>query len=301
MKSALVFGANGYLGRQLCWWLQENGFQVTASGRQTDIVSGLPRESAYHGLDLLDKKALAATALDADLIFFFAGRTGTSAGFTHYEDFIQANEISLLNLLAELNARKFIGRLIFPSTRLVYRGKRPGLLHEDDEKNPKTTYAINKLACEQHLRAWKNAFGLSFTIFRICVPFGLVGPGSYRYGTLGFMIRQALEKKEITLYGDGSLRRTFTDIRDLCEVMTHASLQPQTDGKTLNIGSRDHCSLLEVATRIAQKTGAAVKLIPWPELDLAIESGDTAFSDASLQELFPHNYIGDLGGYFDTL
>jgi len=301
MRSTLVFGANGYLGRQLCWWLHGHRFHVTASSRQNEAVTGLPVDTVYFPLDLLDKAALTAAPVEADMIFLFTGRTGTTAGFSRYEDFVQANEISLLNVLAELKKRKFAGRLIFPSTRLVYRGKRPGLLKEEDEKDPKTTYAINKLACEQHLQAWRNAFGLEFTIYRICVPFGLVGPGAYNYGTLGFMIRQALEKKEITLYGDGSLRRTFTDIRDLCEIMTRASILPQTAGKILNIGSRDHISLLEAANQIAKRTGASVKLVPWPELDLAIESGDTAFSDVSLQTLFPHKYVGDLTSYLETL
>jgi UDP-glucose 4-epimerase len=115
------------------------------------------------------------------------------------------------------------------------------------------------------------------------------------------MLRQAREKGVIELYGDGSQRRTFTHVADLCTIMTQASLLPHTQGRTFNIGSYDHLSLKELAELVAQKTGADIAFKPWPELDKAIESGDTMFDDSLLQSQFPYGYAGSITEYLATL
>jgi UDP-glucose 4-epimerase len=298
-RSALVLGANGYIGQNLCGYLIQQGFAVTAVGRQPiwkgHVAQGPMPE--YHPIDLGDKHQVARLSFDADLVFMMAGITGTTAGFTHYDPMVMSNEMALLHVLSTMTEQQSRARLVFPGTRLVYKGQAGKLLAEDAEKETKTVYAVNKLACEGYIHAWANAFDLQATIFRICVPYGHLLPGQYSFGTLGFMRSQAMQKKQITLFGDGSMRRTFTHVHDICRIMTHAALLPQTAGGVYNIGGPDHLSLRELAEQVAAKTGSSIAFHPWPALDARIESGDTMFDDQALQNAVPFRYHYTLANY----
>jgi UDP-glucose 4-epimerase len=246
-------------------------------------------ESFYKSLDILNKTALAELDVDADAIFVFSGLTGTSVGFKRYEDFIRINEVGLLNLLDRLSETRSHARVIFPSSRLVYRGLKGGKLKEDDEKEFKTIYALNKFACENYLEMYRQCFGINYTIFRICVPYGQL-LGDYSYGTMGFLLGKAQKGENISLYGDGSQRRTFTHISDICSILKEASLLNDTLNDTFNIGGADHLSMSELAGMVAEKYGVDIEFREWPQLDLSIESGDTVFDSSKLDGLIGSTY-----------
>ena len=106
--------------------------------------------SNYRKIDITNNKSVNEIDLDVDIIYMFAGLTGTYAGFDNYEKYLKANELSLLNLLDTIRNSDYRPKVIFPSTRLVYKG-RDNALSEDAEKETKTIYTVNKLACEGYL------------------------------------------------------------------------------------------------------------------------------------------------------
>jgi len=94
------------------------------------------------------------------------------------------------------------------------------------------------------------------------------------------MISQATSSGVISLYGDGSLRRSFTHIDDLCSIFEVASKSHVAANKTYNLPGEDF-SLLQVALLLCKKYDARIVFNKWPELDYSIESGSTVF-DSSL-------------------
>lgn len=304
-SKVVVFGANGFLGLNLCYWLVENNYEVDAVGRQEEFKGKelfKEGEVNYYQADISVKANLASLDLSQyKSIFIFAGQTGTIDGFQNYESYVASNEIGLLNILDIYVSQEASGRLVFPSSRLVYKGIKGTRLTEDSAKETKTVYAVNKLACENYLYAYSLIHKISFTIFRICVPYGQLIPGDYSYGTLGFMLNQVKTKKSINLYGKGEPARTFTHVRDLCQLIGNLSFLPQAKGKTLNIGSEDNYDLLTLASRIADKFHAEVSFSPWPQNALAIESGDTMFCDDALQEIYPYKYQENVNAFIEKL
>ena len=304
-NNALVLGANGFLGLNLCYWLLKHKFSVHAVGREDGFsgegvfdVSNLE----YSQIDLSKKNEVRTLQLSHySHIFIFAGLTGTSAGFDLYSDYVNANEIVLLNVLDLYRKQGCEGRLVFPSTRLVYKGVQGVMLKENAEKEAKTLYAANKIACENYLFAYGNAFDIPYTIFRICVPYGQLIPGNYSYGTFGFMLGQAKRFNTISLYGNGEPARTFSHVKDICTIIGEVSQLPASLGKTLNIGSNDNYDLRTLAEKVAKKTQSKVQFKEWPALDYAIESGDTMFDDTALQEIYPYSYKGDIDSYINNL
>ncbi len=277
-----VLGANGYLGRHLASHLLASGHAVAGYDRLPgDVPPALPCQI----LNLADASQWTSVDTRVDAIFAFAGLGGTHRSFEQYENYVSSNELGLLHLLDCLRKRHHRPRVVFPSSRLVYRG-RPTPLTEDAPKEAKTVYAANKLASEAFLQAYRSAYGIPYTVFRICVPYGNALPGAYSYGTIGAFIRMATEQKQISLYGDGSLRRTFTHVEDVCAQISATALLPDTEGGTFNIAG-ETASLHQVAEWLAERFRVPVSSVPWPEQERAIESGDTVFDDALIRRVCP--------------
>jgi UDP-glucose 4-epimerase len=280
-KKCLVFGADGYIGRHLVHFLLQSGNTVEAFGlAPEDSAGGVD----YRIVDIAERASLDGIDWNVDVVFMFAGLTGTYAGFQRAEQFVKVNEIGLLNILELIRASGFHPRLVFPSTRLVYRGSDAALC-EDDLCEPKTIYAVNKLACEHLLRVYSNSFDIDHTIYRIGVPYGNVIGTEYSYGTVGAFMKQGAVSQVIRLYGDGSLRRTYTHVEDLCDQILLSCLAESTRNQILNTLGED-VSLRSIAGAIARKFGATLEFMPFPDKDLRIESGHTVFDAAKMQGLF---------------
>lgn len=292
MKKIALIGSKGYIGKNLQWYLRKKGYHVESY----DIVE--LKEDNYCLCNISDRNQVDKINLDVDFIYMFAGKTGTTNGFDNYRDYINSNEISLLNLLDAIRKSPYRPRVIFPSSRLVYKGKERPLI-EEDEKETKTIYAVNKLACENILYAYNNMYNIPYTIYRICVPFGNMIANNYSFGTIGFFIRQAKENRKITLYGDGSNKRTFTSIEDICRQIECSASTEDSINQIYNIGGTTY-SLVEAARKIANYFGASIESIPYPEKDFKIESGSTFFNSTKLEALTKYTYYQDLETIFNN-
>lgn len=277
-----VIGGNGYIGRHLVFFLKKKGIIPMVY----DVADS--DQPFYKKIDITAPLSVAKIDFNVDYIFMFAGITGTFIGFDQYQAFNSINEIGLLNLLDSIRKSEYRPKIVFPSTRLVYKGIDKAL-SEDDEKEAKTIYASNKLACEGYLKAYHNSFGIPYTIFRICIPYGNLLSTDYSFGTVGFFIKQAKSGKDITLYGNGDIKRTFTHIEDLCHQIVNGAFHPDSNGEVLNVGG-ETLTLREAAEIIARKYGVHVVNVPWPDKDLKIESGHTYFDDKKIQSLL---HLGD--------
>jgi len=271
-KKASVIGANGFIGKHLVYYLLKKGYTSIES---YDVFPSAELPN-YHCVDMTDREAVDIINLDVDYIFMFAGLTGTYAGFDAYEKYIR-------NLLDAIRKSKYRPKVIFPSTRLVYKGyDKP--LKEEDEKESKTIYAANKLACEGYLQVYRDSFDIPYAVFRICIPYGNLLSTDYSFGTVGFFIKQASAGKDITLYGGGTIKRTFTHMEDLCYQIVEGAMKKESDGQIYNVGG-ETLSLRQAAEIVAKKFGTKVVDVPWPERDLRIESDHTYFDDTKIQAL----------------
>jgi UDP-glucose 4-epimerase len=287
MKKAIVFGANGYLGRHIANFLKTNNIEFIPVGNSVNSIDGFEN---YEQVDITQSQQIVKIDFDVDFIFVFAGLTGTNIGFEQYHKFIDVNENGLLNILKYHTDSKSKARIVFPSTRLVYKGVKDTPLTEISEKEALTVYAQNKIACEGYLKMYQNYFNIDYTIFRICVPYGNLMDDTYSYGTLGFFLNKAKNQENISLYGDGTQKRTFTHVNDIIEAIFKTLTSKKSINNVYNIGSNDDLSLLEVANLVANKNGVGVDFVEWPENALKVESGDTIFDDNKLKQEIGYTY-----------
>ena len=278
MSKCAIIGSKGYIGKHLEYYLKQKKNDVVCY----DVVES--EDVNYHRCDLTDFESVRRIIdLKVDYIFMFAGLTGTYVGFDKANIFVNVNEMGLINLLNCIRESKYRPKIIFPSTRLIYKGADKAL-KEDDEKETKTIYAVNKIACENLLYAYRQNFDIPYTIFRICVPFGNMFSDDYSFGTIGFFIRQASNDRRITLYCDGSIKRTFTSMHDLCKQIVEVGMERVSDGEIYNIGGHTY-SLRNAAEIIASYYKAEISFISWPERDLKMESGSTYFDSSKIERV----------------
>lgn len=285
MKAA-VFGCNGYLGQHLVHYLLHEKSNEVAGFDIGDSFQGSD-EIAYLRLDVTDKGAFDQLLEGFDTIYYLTGLTGTDVSLDRFEQFIDVNELGLLRLLQRVSNFSWKPKIVFPSTRLVYKGVEGVALAEEAEKEFKTIYASSKFNGEQYLQMHRNLFGIDYTVFRICVPYANLVASGQSYGTVGFFLAKARNGEDISLFGDGALRRTFTHVWDVCRQMVEVASMPETSGGTYNIDGED-LSLKEVASAIAAKHDVGLSFLPWPEISWKLESGDTVFDASRIRALFPH-------------
>ena len=293
MRKAILLGANGYLGRHIAYFLKQQQIEFIP----TDVAeTSVDNYTNYRKIDVTNINELQQLDFNVDYVFVFAGLTGTGNSSGIIEKFTKVNEEGLANVIHCCNGVEGL-RIVFPSTRLVYKGIENSPLKENAEKESKTIYAKNKIACEQML----EESNVDYTTFRICVPYGNLIDDNYSYGTIGFFISKASKGENITIYGDGSLKRTFTHVSDITQSIFKAIQLESTINTVYNIGSNDALSLLEVANLVALKYGVKVEFVDWPEEALKIESGDTIFDDEKLQTAINYNYKHSLGQWITEI
>lgn len=284
MKITIV-GSNSFIARNLIYTLkQDNEHELFCYDREE---SQKDFNVKYTQICVTEENEFDKVNFNVDIIYYFVAITGTHDGFINPSLYIKVNELAFVDFLSKYVQKKSSAKIIYPSTRLIYSGS-DNLLREEDKKSFNTVYAVNKLAAEEYLNIFSNYYNIPFLIFRICVPFGSLIPNASSYGTLEFMINKAENKENITLYGDGSLRRTFTYMGELCEVLKKP-LYIDFDENVYNIGGIDY-SLEEVAKSIAKHYNVDVEYTPWPENALKIETGNTVFDSSNLDNIIKMKY-----------
>lgn len=248
----LVTGATGLLGKHLIEKLKSDDHEVLAVSRKL-------------GVDLLNKEQISwrINAFKPEIVFHLAANCAQSRGQAAPQDMTQNNiNIFLNTLIPSINAG--VKRFIFTSSVAVY-GDCEVPYREDDTPKPKDIYGINKLAAEQMLKVLAKVNNFEYTIFR---PHNLYGPyqdmsNPYK-NVVALFMRNIMEGKECTIYGEGKMRRAFSYVDDVVKVLASSMDDDTFKNQTLNVGSDldiDLLSLLGIIERIAGKK-ALVKHLP---------------------------------------
>ena len=299
IKKSLVIGATGYLGSNLCKILHDNDHFVTGTGRNTEAPIYLQAHN-YIQLDLESQSDLEQLDLEYDYIFLFAAKTGTLNSFENAKEFISINEIALTNLLNKISQLSVSPKIIFPSSRLVYKGKDSALV-ETDQLYSKTIYARNKISCESYLSMYSKLYGINYTIFRICIPYGNLVSDNISYGTIGYFMNCVANNVDISLFGDGSQKRSFTHIEDLCYMILESlNYNEETNNEIFNIDGEDF-SLKDAAGLFSSHYGVDVKHTDWPDSYKIIESGHTYFNGNKLNSIINYKRKRTLKNWLLTL
>ncbi|MBF6300418.1 NAD-dependent epimerase/dehydratase family protein [Nocardia amamiensis] len=164
-----------------------------------------------------------------DLVIHSAAEVNTADS---PQDGVGDDPIGYLRALSDAG----IGRLLFMSSADVYGINDSDDLRETDPVSPTTIYAAAKAAFEAYLSAFHASEGLPVVVFR---PVTIYGPDQYPGWLVPVVITRALAGRRVTLLGDGSARRDWIHVDDVCELLAAASLTDRDNvhGEVFNIGT----------------------------------------------------------------
>lgn len=277
MTRALITGGAGFVGSHLTEALLDHGYEVemiddlsTGSVRHLDAIK---RHHAFsYVIDTVLNRPLMAELVDrADVVFHLAAVVGVRLIMERPVRTIETN-IKATELVLELAAKKH-KRVLLTSTSEVYGKLDKPLFGEDDDlvlgatSRTRWCYAASKIIDEFLAKAYHHEHGLPVTIVRL---FNTIGPrqtGHYGMVVPRF-ICQALEGKPITVYGDGTQRRSFTWVGDVVEAMINLCERGDVYGEIFNVGHTKDIAIGDLARLIKTMTGSSspVVLMPYREI-----------------------------------
>jgi dTDP-glucose 4,6-dehydratase len=157
-------------------------------------------------------------------------------------------------------ADRSVGRLLFLSSADVYGRNDSPDLREDDPVRPTTVYAAAKAAFEAYLHAFHALRGLPFVAFR---PVTIFGPHQYPGWLVPRVITQAIKGEQVMLTGDGSVRRDWIFVSDICDLLISAALHEGDDihGEVFNVGTGHELDVLSLTRHVSADVGRDESLI----------------------------------------
>ncbi|ATE73388.1 GDP-mannose 4,6-dehydratase [Lysobacter capsici] len=221
-RRLLVTGAGGFVGGH-----------VEAACGDGGVLADWSFRAVPSGLDIRDAKAVAEIVAQVrpDAVLHLAAQSFVPRSFEQPQETFDINLGGTLNLLLALRDASFAGRLVYVSSGDVY-GKVPESelpVNERRQPEPRSPYAVSKIAAEQLCMQWVRTEGLDAVIAR---PFNHIGPGQDARFVLPALARQivAVERGErgTIEVGDIDTTRDFTDVRDI--VAAYAAML--RDGQT---------------------------------------------------------------------
>ena len=141
---------------------------------------------------------------------------------------------------------------------------------------PQTPYALHKTAAENMYKFNYEIFGISCVLFRIANPYGPRCQMQHsKYTIINWFIRNAMEDKEIIIYGDGKQIRDYIFAEDLADAFILASADENISNEVFNLGSGTGTRFKDMVHSVVETVGKGkIKFVPWPPDYLNVETGD---------------------------
>lgn len=271
-KSILVTGGGGFLGSHLCEHLLKEGNNVICVD---NFYSGV-RSNVYHLLDnpnfeVLRHDVSLPLYVEADEIYNLA----CPASPPHYQwDPVQTTKTSVLGAINMLGLAKRVNAKVFQaSTSEVYGDPE---VHPQPEAywghvNPigiRSCYDEGKRCAETLFFDYQRQHGIEIKVARIFNTYGpRMHPNDGR--VVSNFIVQAIQGKDITIYGDGSQTRSFCYVDDLIEGVIRLMDTPSDITGPINLGNPGEFTIRELAEKVIELTGTKSKLVmkPLPQDD----------------------------------
>ena len=275
-KHYLITGGAGFIGGHLAEALLANGQRVTAiDNLSTGSLQNIARlratpEFQFVRADIRDEMVFEHHASRADIIVHLAAAVGVRL---IVERPVETLETNITGTEVALKAALRYGcRILLASTSEVYgKGIKIPFAEDDDvllgtTDKARWAYAATKMIDEFLALAYAQEYGLEVIPVRL---FNTVGPRQTgEYGmVIPRFVRQALQGEPLTVYGDGTQRRSFCHVVDVVQALCALCAHPAAHGRIYNVGGTSEISIAELAQLVNAKAGnaAGLRLVPYAE------------------------------------
>jgi UDP-glucose 4-epimerase len=268
--TVLVTGGAGFVGSHLTDSLIGDGHRVIV----LDDLSVGSRENLALSIDselltlvegsVLDRDLVDACMEAADVCVHLAARLGVERIVCEPLSSLRENVLGT-DVVMEAAARH--GRkLLFSSSSEVYGKLNQRDLAEDADRligsprRSRWSYAIAKEFGESLAHAYVSEIGAQMIVVRL---FNTVG--ARQSGECGMVVprfvRQALAGEPLTVYGDGSQSRCFTDVRDVVRALRSLVDCDEAVGGSFNVGTSSAVRVVDLAHVVIDRVNSSSGIV----------------------------------------
>jgi UDP-glucuronate 4-epimerase len=304
--SVLVTGAAGFIGFHVCQRLLAAGCEVVGVDSLNDYydpklkaarLAELVRDARFRfmQIDLAARDSAAGLFDEAfQQVIHLAAQVGVRYSFENPLAYVDSNLVGFMHVL-EGCRRTGVEHLVFASSSSVYGGntRLPFSTH-DNVDHPVSLYAATKKANELLAHSYSAMYGLPVTGLRF---FTVYGPWGRPDMAMFLFTRAILEGKPIELFNAGEMRRDFTYVDDVVEVIDRALKRPpmpdvQWSGdmprpdtsfapyRIYNVGGNRPVELMRLIEVLEECLGKKAVIKPMP-----LQPGDLPATWAALDDL----------------
>ena len=270
MKKILVTGGAGFIGSNFVRYML-NKYQdykivnldlLTYAGniKSLDDVKDNPNYLFVKG-DIADNKLVDKIVSNnkIDVIINFAAESHVDRSITNPDIFVKTNVLGTQNLL-EVAKKYKIEKFFQISTDEVYGSLgKTGFFTEKTPLSPNSPYSASKASADLLVMAYHHTFGLNVNITRCSNNYG---PYQFPEKLIPLFITNALDNKQVPLYGDGLNIRDWLFVEDHCSAIDTV-LHKGKNGEIYNVGGNNEKTNKYITDTILKYLGKDNSLIKY--------------------------------------
>lgn len=256
-KTVLLTGAAGFIGSNFLNYMFSKyptyKFLVldalTYAGNLENIPQNIkesPRFEFWYG-SVTNQSLVDQLMVRANLVVHFAAESHVTRSLFDNKTFIDTDVMGTQVLMDALVKHKSIERFIHISTSEVYGTAETEPMTEDHPLNPRSPYAAAKVGADRLVYAYCCAYDIPALIIR---PFNNFGPNQHIEKVIPRFITNLLKKQPITVHGNGSAKRDWVYVKDVCkalDIALHLEDFESIKHQVINVGSGKAISVLDIA------------------------------------------------------
>lgn len=252
MKTVLITGAHGFLGRHCAREFGRRGWRVIGMGHgswpgESPEAFGIHR---WIGTDV-DLAALRGVGERVDLVVHCAGSGSVGFSCLHPAEDFRRTVDTTLAALEFVRLENPGARVIYPSSAAVYGSAPDHPIREDDPLNPVSPYGFHKRIAEELCRSYAVNFGLDAAVIRF---FSVYGAGLKKQLLWDACARLSRGKGSVEFFGTGDETRDWLHVDDAVGLIRAVSQSPERN-LLVNGGSGVRTSVRQVLTLAAEAFG----------------------------------------------
>ena len=248
----IVTGGCGFIGSHIVDNLIKEGHETIVIDYNADSKdSYFNYKATYFNFDISsnnNKQKISELFLNCDGVFHCAALVNVQESIENPLLYEKNNTIGTLNIL-ELCRLNNVKKLIFSSSAAVYGNNEKSPLRENDKTGPISPYGLQKLYGEKLCKYYSDIHGVNTVCLRYFNVYGDRQKFSSSYAAVvRIFLDQYLNKKPITIRGDGNQTRDFINVVDIASAnLKSMESKDANDGIVINIGSGSNLSINDLA------------------------------------------------------
>ena len=255
MKTALVTGADGFIGSHLTEDLVRRGYAVKALSQynsfnywgwleDTDCLSDI---EVLQG-DVRDPHYCKTITKDVDVVFHLAALIAIPYSYVAPDSYVDTNVRGTLNI-CQAALENGVSRVLHTSTSEVYGTAQYVPIDEKHPLQPQSPYSASKIGADAIASSFHSAFELPLVVVR---PFNTYGPRQSSRAVIPTIITQIASGAHDIKLGDLSPTRDFNYVADTCRGFIELAECDAAIGEVVNIGSNAEISIGETLALIGE-------------------------------------------------